>query len=238
MEKYADIIPRFPRLPATFLLMCFMTGCAGTHVRGEQFAEATAVLPQPHRIAIAVIDKTSPPHRAKRRDAHQNDVEIAERELTRDLTQVLESRHLAVVDQNTHADMVLQCAITNVRGGSMIARLLVGYGAGKATLNTVTTLSPMITPAQPVLTFDTRSTTGAMPGAGLGIMSAAGAAGTAVHMIGPLMGVPGTLKQGLAQEAQQTTDRIDDEMAKLFAERGWPYPRPQVSLLNKLEQAP
>lgn len=213
-----------------------MSGCAGTHVSKEEMTGANASIAPPRSIVITVTDGSPLPHRSRRVASHVDDVKTAERELTLDLGQMLVARHLTVVEAGQPADLDLHCTITSVRSGSAAARLLVGYGAGKAVLDTATTLSAPVALPPELLAFTTHSTTGAMPGAGLGVMSATGAAGTAVHMIGPLLGVPGTLKQGLAQEAHQTTERIDDEMAKLFAKMGWPYPRPPKSILSALHQ--
>lgn len=224
-------------LARPFLLMgalCLLSGCAGTRVRHEQMTAASGPIAPPRSIAITVTDKSPAPHRARRIAGHLADVKTAEGDLIEDLTKMLVARHLVVVAAGKPADLSLECAITSVRSGSTVARLLIGYGAGKAVLNTVTTVisTPATSPVD-LLTFTTSGITGAMPGAGLGVMSAAGAAGTAVHMIGPLLGVPGTLKQGLTQEAQQTTARVDDELASLFAKHGWPYARPSRSMLSR-----
>ncbi len=106
----------------------------------------------------------------------------------------------------------------------MAARLLIGYGAGKATLDVVTTL--MRPDGTKLLVFKTDSTTGAMPGAGLGIASAAGTTATALRMIGPALGVPGTLRQGLGQEIRQTAAKIDQRLGSYFIRQGWSYPDP------------
>ena len=202
-------------------------------MRHEQMASSSDPIAPPHSIAVIVVDKSPSPRRTRRIAGHLADVNAAEGDLTDDLRKMLDARHLKVVGAGEPADLSLQCAITSVRSGSAVARLLIGYGAGKAVLDTATTVvsAPATSPVE-LLKFTTSGTTGAMPGAGLGVMSAAGAAGTAVHMIGPLLGVPGTLKQGLAQEAQQTTARIDDELAKLFVRHGWPYAHQSSSFLR------
>lgn len=218
----------------TFGLLCLMSGCAGTNVQHEQLADVPFEISQPHSITISVTDKSPLPRRKRRIANHLRDVETAERELAHDLTQMFAARHLTVVSSGKIADLNLQCAVTRVRSGSLIARLLVGYGAGKAVLDTNTTISTTTDHPEVLLTFGTNGTTGSMPGAGIGVMSAAGAAGTAVHMIGPLLGVPGTLRQGLVQEVQQTATRVDDEMAKLFKKHAWSYPQPPRSFLDRL----
>ncbi|MCX2561992.1 DUF4410 domain-containing protein [Acetobacter farinalis] len=190
--------------------------------------------PPPHSISVTVSDTSPVPRKVKRIAGHAHDVQIAESNLMQDLTHLLAQRNLVVVQRGQAADLNLQCTITQVRSGSMVARLLVGYGAGKARLLVSTTLSTTNADKQKLLTFSTNSTTGAMPGAGFGIASAAGSAGTAVHMIGPLLGMPGTLRQGLGQEAQQTTLRIDEELARYFSSQGWAYPKPPQSLWDRI----
>ncbi len=217
----------------TMPLICLLSGCAGTHIRAEEMSAAQLKLAQPHSVAVSIIDESPVPRRPTRITTHAHDVALAEHALAKDLAQILASRRLSVVGPGDQADLVLVCAVTDVRSGSTMARLLVGYGAGKAVLGTRITISAPRASNEPLLAFGTNSTTGAMPGAGIGVMSAAGAAGTAVHMIGPLLGVPGTLRQGLAQEARQTSARIDDELAKLFDKQGWVYPRPPASFPSR-----
>jgi len=176
-------------------------------------------------VAIIIVDGSPLPRKAGRIARHREDVERVTAELKHDLGSLLAKRGLKTTGSPDRYDLTLKCTITTVRSGSEAARLLVGYGAGKALLNVTTTLTATALPARVVLSFSTRSTTGAMPGAGLGIMSAAGATGTAVHMIGPALGIPGTLRQGLAQEAQKTADRIDQQVGQFFAAQGWSGPR-------------
>ncbi|MBB2159899.1 DUF4410 domain-containing protein [Gluconacetobacter sacchari] len=234
MDKYPSHTRCPPGLSVILLCLPLLAGCAGTHVVSESMTAPPARLPRPHSISIVVSDTSPLPKKAKRVAGHSHDVQIAEADLTQDLTHLLAARNLAVVPPGQAADLTLQCVITQVRSGSAIARLLIGYGAGKALLRVSTTLSVPHAEKPTLLTFSTSSTTGAMPGAGFGIASAAGSAGTAVHMIGPVLGIPGTLRQGLGQEAQQTTTRIDDELARYFSQQEWPYPRPPQSFWSRI----
>ena len=222
-----------PRLAGAFALATVLGGCAGTRVADLSQQAPAGAIQRPHSVSIAVIDSSPVPKRASRLAGHDSDVREVRAELGHDLAQLLAARDLVVVAAGRPADIDLRCAVTDVRGGSAVARLLVGYGAGKAVLKLSNTVSAPGT-ASPLLSFSTIGTTGAMPGAGLGLASAAGAAGTAVHMIGPALGIPGTLRQGLAQEAQQATTRIDDRIAAYFAIRGWAYPRPAGSVWDRL----
>lgn len=205
-------------------------GCAGTKVVAGSISQTQAGMPRPHSISIDLVDATPAPHRAGRIEGHLHDVETATAELSRDLRAMLAARGLGVVDPDRPADLRLRCRLSEVRSGSTVARLLVGYGAGKAVLKLSAALSSE-QPPRTLLSFATAGTTGAMPGAGLGIASAAGAAGTAIHMIGPVIGIPGTLRQGLAQESQQATTRIDEQLARYFIAQGWAYPRARPTRL-------
>lgn len=218
---------------AILLPLLLLAGCARTHVASEVTASDPSLLP-PHQIALVIDDQSVSPRKADRARRHDTAVATTRVALMNDLQKMLSARHLAVVASGQPADMTLTCTLTKIRPGSTVARLLIGYGAGKAELQVRTVLAEVGSRHTPLLSFVTTSTTGAMPGAGIGVASAASAAGTAVHMAGPLLGVPGTLRQGWAQEAQQTTDRIDERLAAYFQARNWPYPRLPTSWLSRL----
>lgn len=67
---------------------------------------------------------------------------------------MLAALHLTVMNSGKPTDLVLQRAVTGVRSGSLIARLLLSYGAGKAVLNTNTTISTATGHAQVLLKRD------------------------------------------------------------------------------------
>lgn len=222
-HSIAIIFPLLVGLP-------LLEGCAGTRVSDVRKA-ASVRSAAPKTLAIIVTDSSPVPKRSGMIARHAKDVKYTIDALTGRLNELFAKHRLQVVDSDwqsgdqilQHADLTLTCTITTVRSGSEAARLLVGYGAGKAVLDVTSTLSAASAPARPLLSFSTRSTTGAMPGAGLGMVSAAGSAGTALHMLGPALGIPGTLQQGLAQETGKTAERIDAQIATFFMTQGWPY---------------
>ena len=106
--------------------------------------------------------------------------------------------------------------------------MLVGYGAGKATLKVHVALVELINTSPPLLAFDVTSTTGGAPGAtaGLGVGTAVS---SAVSLAGSALGVPGKMKQGLVPELATTAERVDDELANYFRAHEWPYPKPDLT---------
>jgi hypothetical protein len=203
-----------------------MTGCAGTKV-GKVATEAPhTILIPPRTIAIIVENDSPPSKRVSRRAEQLTNVQNAAMSLSESIPRLLASRNLVVVPAGQRADLVLRCRILNVRSGNEALRVLIGYGAGKAVLQVaVSLIDPNTWDAPPLLSFETSSTTGGMPGAGLGIAGGLGS-GNALAVIGPAVGVRGALKQGLAQEVDQTTDRIDQELDKYFMTQNWSYAKP------------
>jgi len=215
--------------------MGLLAGCAGTSVVRGSLSTNVSALPPPHSIAVIVSDASPTPKKNSQMAGHEADVHSVETALKQDLDILLAHRNLTVVTDAATADLILHCQITRVRSGSQILRLLIGYGAGKAVLSVSTTLSEGLgSLGETLVSFSTNSTTGAGGGLVSGLPSAASATGTAVHMIGPVLGVTGTLRQGLAQESYQTTERIDDRLADYFTSQHWPYPRPAKGILTRL----
>jgi hypothetical protein len=140
--------------------------------------------------------------------------------LTEGLTNQLAARGLVVVPAGQAADLQLQTRILAVRSGSEALRVIVGYGAGKAVLETTDILSDLRTaPPVVLLSFGARSTTGGMPGPGLGLANAANGTAVALGTVGTAHG----LTQGLPKEVNETTDDIDQQIGKYFADRSWSY---------------
>ncbi|MCQ8242424.1 DUF4410 domain-containing protein [Rhizosaccharibacter radicis] len=222
----SHLVRRFPAL-RSLVLLGSLTGCAGTHVSGETMELPPRAMPPPRSIAIVVSDGSPVPRRAGRIARHLRDVRLAAGLLRQELERQLAAHGLAIASPQRPAELELRCRITEVRSGSEAARLLIGYGAGKAVLRVSAALEVPGRTDRPLLSFSTAGTTGAMPGAGLGAASAAGAAGTALHMVGPALGAVGTLRQGLPLEVQEAVRRTDQELARYFAARGWPYPPPR-----------
>jgi hypothetical protein len=198
-----------------------LAACAGTKVQNvQQTAAETPDLP-PRTIALVVENDAPPPVKEKDQAKQLEDLPTVMADLQKGVAKKLADRGLTVVPPGQPADLTVHCAIEEVRRGSTALRTLVGFGAGKAVLrvNVVLTASAMGMNS-PLLTFDTQSTTGSMPGAAIGPASNPEA------IAGKALGVAGGLRSGLAKETDQTVDKIDGQLKTYFAARHWPYPDP------------
>ena len=216
---------RLLRASVPIACMVLMAGCAGTKVADVQTRPSAADLPMPRSIAL-VIEDDSAVSKHDTAEEHAADVQKAVTDLMAGLTDQLTQRHLTVVSAGQAADLQLRCQIHAVRSGSEALRVAVGYGAGKAVLETTETLSDLRTlPPVTLLSFDARSTTGGMPGPGLGLANAANGAAVALGAVGTAR----TLRQGLPKEINETTEKIDEEIGKYFGEQKWRYGDPPKS---------
>jgi uncharacterized protein DUF4410 len=199
-----------------------LAACAGTKVHGLTRSSAAAVMDAPHRVCVLIEDESPIPTRPSHRANHVADVEAAKTALTEALGKLLTARGLELVPEGQAADLLLHARLEDVRSGKEILRLTVGYGAGKAVLDTVWSLTELREPGHPqLLSFETRSTSGAMPGAGVGL--AAGAPGDAVTLARSSLTATGTLRQGVPREVNQTSGKVDTELKKYFSSRHWAY---------------
>jgi hypothetical protein len=96
------------------------------------------------------------------------------------------------------------------------ARIFVGFGAGKTVLALDVTLIDLRADSHPtILSFDSRSITGSMPG---GV-----SAGSAVKDVSAAKSIHTSVQQGLPRETQQTIAKIDDQLSTYFLSQKWPY---------------
>jgi hypothetical protein len=82
-------------------------------------------------------------------------------------------------------------------------------------------VSTAATGAQPILSFETASTTGSSPGAAIPV-----GPGGAIGAVGGAYGLYKGSKQGLPLEEQQTQKKIDGQLKTYFAAQGWIYREP------------
>jgi hypothetical protein len=209
-----------------------VAGCAGTEVGSVANAAPDTALRPPRTVAVVIEDDGQAPERASHRERQDADARETAAALTQSLSALLGTRRLVSVPPGRRADLTLYCHLLDVRDGNTALRTLVGFGAGKAVLRVGVALSDTRTRARsPLLRFETDSTTGGMPGAGLGLASGIGG-GNALALGGAAAEVPGALTQGLAREVAQTTTRIDEQLGLYFAAQHWPYVVPVPSSLG------
>jgi hypothetical protein len=161
----------------------------------------------PRTITVVVENDAPPPVNEKDQAKQLEDAATVMADLQEGLAKKLADRGLALVPPGQPADLTLRCAIEEVRRGSKALRILVGLGAGKAVLRVdVALIASAMGTNSTLLTFETQSTTGSMPGAGIGPASNGGA------VAGKALGVAGGLRSGLPKEADQTVGKIDDQL--------------------------
>jgi hypothetical protein len=189
-----------------------LAGCAGTKVESVASVAPTSAVTNPRTIAIIVSNESPPPKKAKRRERQAADVRLASTALSKYLAESLTSHALVIVSAGRTADLTLRCRIVELRSGSKAARVFVGYGVGKTTLRVRVTLED---PKSPVglslLGFETKATTGSMPGGG----------STPYALVGE--GMKMLKKDGLGIEIEQTIKAIDKQIATYFSAQNWVY---------------
>jgi hypothetical protein len=222
--KAAALIQNYHLVVLAASAVMSLTACAGTRLHDIVSSSAAGAIEAPHNVAVSIEDESVAPRRSSRLGNHAADVEDAKAALTKALSKLLTARGLKIVPVGQGSDLLLRAQIKNVRSGNEVLRLTVGYGAGKAALDTVWSLTDLRqgTPVR-LLSFEVRSTSGALPGAGLGLASEA--ADSAVTVARSSLTAAGTLRQGIVREANQTSGKIDVELKKYFASRRWAYPQ-------------
>jgi hypothetical protein len=188
-------------------LALLLGACAATRLNNVGPMDSGAPFPAPRTVAIVTELALAPPRHETAESQQASAVTVA-RALQSGLAQALATHGLTVVDAGAVPDVVLRCKIVDVRSGKKALRLFVGYGAGKAELRVDVALErPGLSPVRQLLTFESASSSGSMPGGGL---------------IGPALG--SLSDDGLQKEARDTTNLIDRQLAQYFQARQWPYP--------------
>jgi len=204
------------------ILSLCLAACAGTKVRNVVGSDPVASAGVPHTIAVVVDNESTPPEKESRQAKQLAEAEQSVADLTSGMNEMLAKHQLTVVPAGQKSDLILHCRITDARGGNQALRLVVGYGIGKAVLRTDVTLDDAA--GHTLLSFETRSTTGAGKGPGLSLMDASGAVSTVMAGVGGARG----LKKDLPHEIGQTTEHVDKELSKYFTSHQWSYPAAEV----------
>jgi hypothetical protein len=199
-----------------------VTGCAGTHVRRLAQVAPDSAHARPPRIVAVLFENDSALPPWEQDTVKRKYVAAVVAALGQALGKQLTARQLIVVDTGGPADLLLVGRVEEIQPGKKALRILVGLGAGKATMRVNVSLVDLRPPERAtLLTFGTESTTGSLPGAAIG------PAATGVEIAGKGLGVAGGVRAGLAQEAAQTAKKIDGQLQTYFGARGWPYPKPE-----------
>lgn len=214
-----------------------LAACAGTQVRNVRQPATGDDSTPPKTIAIIVDNDNLAPDQSDRKWLAHVPPNVRERYqarqlaatqtaiayLQKGLATALAGRGLRVVPPAQPADLTLHCGLEEVRPGVGGLRVVLGLGTGKAILRVrVALVESERGMHSTLLTFDTRSTTGSMPGAAVGPVP--GGVALAPVLAAKALGVASGLKSGLPEETHQTIQKIDEEMRAYFSTRNWPYP--------------
>ncbi len=200
-----------------------MAACAGTRVNDLVASAARSPTPlvAPHTIQVEVLGGEDASQFSSRHAGTPADEAQAVAGLSASLASLLAERGLTAPPAGQSPDLILRCVVTDARSGSQLKRIVIGLGAGKARLQLqVSLIDPRIN-QQPVLSFETVSTTGSTPGAVIPV-----GPGGAVGAAGGAYGIYKGTKQGLPLEELQAQKKIDDQLKTYFTAQGWIYPEP------------
>lgn len=125
------------------------------------------------------------------------------------------------VPNHAHGTLLLRCYILRAIAGNQVLRLAVGFGVGQSVLRTHTELIETgdVTPVK-LASWDTNSTTGALPGPVMGFVGSV-VAGQALGIVGGSSGLLLGLWQTQAREVDQSSTEIAAQLHKLFQQRDW-----------------
>ncbi|MGZ4970584.1 MAG: DUF4410 domain-containing protein, partial [Methylobacter sp.] len=111
--------------------------------------------------------------------------------------------------------------------GNRLRRNVIGLGLGQSSLDTeVRVLAPAPSGYMELMTFQTHTDSGNMPGAAVLGPAAAGAGAGAGAVVGSSVAIGGakSYRSSSAQQAEKVADKISEQLAKYFAAQGWINP--------------
>ena len=122
-------------------------------------------------------------------------------------------------------DLLVQGQILKIDQGNRTRRLVVGFGAGKSSVQAKVQIYYGRGGARPELlqTYDADANSGRKPGFGMGAASAAGGGSLAPAALSGALGVHSE-QQGVAGEGQHLGDRIAYNLGEFFVQQGWISP--------------
>lgn len=201
-------------LAATALLA--LSSCATTN--NTQLAMPRRPLPstKPAALMVQVVDDADQPGIAA---ALQTQLLAQLRAGGGNVTALPQGASPAGISRNA---ILLRCDIKKADAGNEELRLAVGFGAGQATLQVETQLIDLRGGQDVTLmSFATRSTTGALPGPALGLAGALNA-GQLIGVIAGAGGLAAGAAQGMGREVDQSGAKIAMQTKAFFEQNGWP----------------
>ncbi|HEY8158855.1 MAG TPA: DUF4410 domain-containing protein [Methylobacter sp.] len=111
--------------------------------------------------------------------------------------------------------------------GNRLRRNVIGLDLGQSSLDTeVRVLAPAPSGYMELMTFQTHTDSGNMPGAAVLGPAAAGAGAEAGAVVGSSVAIGGAkyYRSSSAQQAEKVADKISEQLAKYFAAQGWINP--------------
>jgi len=201
-----------------------LAGCASTRSTDLADGPSPVSARAPSHIIVVVSDArltdAAPENRERRQIAAMLQAQLTRRmKWSQTGVTVAEAIDAAAPIRNT---LLLRVTITRVRPGNQALRLAIGFGAGRAMLRMNSQLIDLRGRLPVDLTaFDTRSTTGSMPGPGLGLVGAA-STGSIIGIAGGSAGLLLGSRETMNREIRDSSAEIITHLQSYFGEQGWP----------------
>jgi hypothetical protein len=235
------------RQPGTATIAAIaLVGCAATTVQVE--GENAAQLPRPsvvlvHRFAVNASEVTENQgffqqtiDSAEGETASEKSAQIA-RDVSESLADALvqqinslgiPARRAGAGESGPDDAVVISGYFIDVNQGNRAQRLVIGLGAGQATVDTQVYVRQHTRKGwRPVVDFTTHADSGAMPGAAITMGAGAAAQGGATAgMAAANVGMSGVkaYRSSVDQMAGRSADRAADTLSQVFAQQGWISP--------------
>jgi hypothetical protein len=198
-----------------------LSGCVRAKV--SNVAAMQPAGPAPSEILVAV-DATPTTNRAQAEAAHRLAPEL-QSDLVERLTRARVTAEPFVPGSSHPGAAILHVSIVQADPGSLVERVVLGFGLGRAKLQTRTELeSADETRGRALAAFDTSSNSRMKPGLILpgGV---ALATGDAIHLvIGGGIDIAMNMRGGLTRPTTSTASAIVAQLKKYYASSGWYWP--------------
>jgi hypothetical protein len=206
------------RAAACLGTILLLAGCAKTSTSPTITMARTSVTTQPTRLILALDSGPGPATPAPLAEA-------VEQALAKGLggpgIQISRLPPGAPPPAYGPATLLIRYRITVVKPGSQALRLTVGFGAGRAEMAMTTQIIDLRGAAPVALArFETKSTTGRMPGPVLGLATAS-ASGQVLGLVGGTAGLLQGTRQTLTAEATQIGDQVAAHLEDYFRDQSW-----------------